>query len=130
MTGVDIIGALLRQAPSLVAEARIKAGMLPDAVTLPALLVRSVSLIERLVLKRGAVVHQVERVAVTVRAASYREQVEIIKAARSRCAGWTGDMGAAERISILFAGIGPDVIGPGNSFEQTSDFRVSFDEPA
>lgn len=132
MTGVDIVGALLRAeaAERPVAPDSVKAGMLPEGMALPALLVRSVSTIERLRLKRGTVVRTVERVSVTVRAASYREQVAIMKWARARCSGWVGNMAPAERISILFAGIGPDLLGPGNSFEQGTDFRVSFDEPA
>ena len=30
-------------------------------------------------------------------------------------------------MSVLTAGLGPDVIGPGSSFEQTQDFTVRFD---
>lgn len=133
MIGVDIVGALLRaNAPlrSLVTEASIKAGALPDGVTLPALLVRSTSQNERQRLKRGTIVRFVERVSVTVRAASYRDQVAVMKAVLPICAGWTGNMAPAQRISILNAGTGPDVAGPGNTFEQTQDFRVSFDAPA
>jgi hypothetical protein len=33
-------------------------------------------------------------------------------------------------VSILTAGTGPDVAGPNDSYEQTQDFRVSFDAPA
>ena len=39
----------------------------------------------------------------------------------------TGDIGGALRVSILTAGLGPSLNGPGNSFEQTQDFRVSWD---
>jgi hypothetical protein len=133
MTGAEIVGALLRANPEFlekVAEANIKAGMLPENVTLPAVLVRTISVIERTTLKRRAKVRQVERVQLTVRAGNRRDQVAIRKMAISICAGWTGDMAPAERISILNAGTGPELTGPGNSFEQGTDFRVSFDEPA
>jgi hypothetical protein len=133
MTGVDIVGARLRANAALLAIvplASIKAGMLPDAVALPALLLRSVSRREVIRLKRGTVVRYVERVAVTVRAKTYREQVAIMKMVLPICAGWTGDQPPAERISILSGGTGPDVIGPAQTFEQTQDFRVSFDAPA
>lgn len=133
MTGVDIVGALLRANGPLLAMVpalNIKAGRLPEGAPLPALEVSSVSRVERQRLRRGTIVRFVERVAVTVRAASYRDQVAILKLVLPACAGWTGDMAPAERISILNAGSGPDLIGPGNSFEQTQDFRVTFDEPA
>lgn len=132
MTGVDIVGALLRadaDLAAIVAVANIKAGVLPDGVTLPALLVRSVGRNERVRLKRVGMARQTERVAVTVRARNYREQVQVMAAVLSICAGWNGDASPARRIAILNGGTGPDVTGPGNSFEQTQDFRVSFDAP-
>jgi hypothetical protein len=130
MNGVDIIGEiLLADAPvtGTVAVARIKAGALPENAPLPSLLVRSVTTIERLMLKRGLRVRCVERVSVTVRAASYAQQVAIMKLLPTACAGKTGDFADATNVSVLSAGIGPDVIGPGGSFEQTIDFRVSYE---
>lgn len=130
MTGSDIVGALLRAyAPltAVVLPEAIKGGMLPEGQTLPAMLVRTVSVVDRQPLKRSGWVRCVARVGVTVRAASYRQQNEIIGHVRDCCAGQTGDVGGGVRVSILTAGLGPDVIGPGNSFEQTQDFRVSFD---
>lgn len=133
MTGVDIIGALLLDAQPIVAMVpaeRIKAGALPESVALPALLVRLVSSIERQTLVRGGMVRTIDRVSVTVRAATYRDQVAAIRMIRKACAGRTGDVGEAKSVSILTAGTGPDGRGPGNSFEQAQDFRVSFDAPA
>jgi len=130
MTGVTIIGALLRADASLLAVVpadRIKAGRLPDGVALPALLVRTVSSIDRQTLKRGVTVRTTDRVSVTVRAASYRDQRAVIEMVRAACAGRVGDIGGGSRVSILTAGTGPDVNGPANSFEQAQDFRVSFD---
>lgn len=133
MTAAEIVGTLLRenaQVTGLVPAVRIKNGQLPDGVALPALLVRTVSLIERQELDRGPNVHTTSRVAVTVRAASYASQVQVIELVRKSIAGWFGAMPDAANISIRSAGTGPDVPGPGNSFEQTTDFRVSFNEPA
>lgn len=133
MTGVDIIGELLRGATSVVAAvpvAQIKAGALAENAPLPSLLVRSVSLVERQPLKRGSRVRCVERVSVTVRAASYRDQRAIMKLLPSACAGKTGTFGDATGVAVLSAGIGPDVSGPGGTFEQTIDFRVSFETAA
>ena len=133
MSGVAIVGDLLRgyaQLLEVVPADRIKAGRLPDGVALPALLVRKVSSVDRQPLKRGADVRETERVSVTVRAKSYREQVAVIKLVRTCCAGKTGNLAGFARTSVLTAGTGPDIAGPGDSFEQTQDFRVSFDAPA
>lgn len=133
MTGVDIIGALLRADPAIVALVptdRIKAAVLPEGVALPALLVRLVSSVEVQPLRRPLMVRTTDRISVTVRAISYREQREIIAAVKKACAGLTGTIAGALNASILTAGTGPDVGGPGNSFEQSQDFRVSYDANA
>jgi len=130
MTGVDIIGALLTGYAPLLAVVpleRIKAGMLPDGVTLPALLVRDVSSVERQSLRRGATTRTTDRVSVTVRAANYRDQKAIIALVKDCCAGKVGAIGGAAAASVLTAGTGPDLIGPAMTFEQSQDFRVSFD---
>lgn len=130
VAGVEITGSLLRAAAAvtaLVPDDRIKAGALPEQAPLPAILIRSVSSVERDILKRGASTRTIDRVAVTVRAASYREKGQLIKLINIALAGMTGDIGGGLRVSILSAGIGPDLRGPGNSFEQTHDFRVSYD---
>ena len=133
MTGADVVGELLRGANALTAKvlaASIKAGRLPDGVALPALLVRTVSVVDRQPLKRGPTRRRTDRVAVTVRAASYRDQVDVIRILRSVADGWLGSKVGAQSATILLAGTGPDVAGPADTFEQTQDLRVSFDEPA
>lgn len=130
ITGASIIGILLREDAALTAlvpAENIKLGILPEGITLPALLVRLVSSVERQPLRRTASVRTTDRVSVTVRAASYRDQAQIIRLIRNCCAGLTGDIGHGKSVSILTAGTGPDLIGPGNSFEQAQDFRVSHD---
>lgn len=133
MSGVTIVGELLT-APAPVAllkeAGQVKEGRLPDGVRLPAILLRSISLVERLTLKRGSIVRVTERVSVTVRAGSYREQKTLIKLIRNSCAGRTGTIAGFDRVAVLSAGTGPDLIGPGNSFEQTQDFSVSYDQAA
>lgn len=133
MSGVTILGELLRADAAvleMIAEAQIKAGALPENAPLPALLLRTVSLVDHQPLKRGAFVRSAARIAVTVRAANYGDQTKAIRLVRTCCAGRTGDLSGFRRVSILTAGLGPDLRGPGNSFEQTQDFRVSFDAPA
>lgn len=132
MSGVLIAGALLRgHAPlvQIVPDDRMKGGALPEGIHLPAILIRTVSSIDHPFLKRGATNHVTERVAVAVRAASYRDQRLIIQLIRSACAGMTGTIAGFAGVSVLTAGTGPDVRGPGNSFEQTQDFKISFNEP-
>jgi hypothetical protein len=133
MSGVTIIGELLAAHTPLlevVPSSQIKAGRLPDGIQLPALLVRTISVVERPTLKRGATVRTTERVSVAVRAASYREQRAVIGMVRKACAGKTGTIANVPRVSVLTAGTGPDAAGPGDSFEQTTDFRVAFDAQA
>lgn len=133
MSGAMIIGTLLSadtDVLALVTVDRIEASMLPDNTPLPALLVRLVSSVDRQTLKREAVVHVTERVAVTVRASSYQEQGAVIRAVRRCCAGKIGNIGGGVNVSILTAGTGPDLLGPAGSFEQTQDFRISFNDPA
>jgi hypothetical protein len=130
MTGVDIIGTLLRADPAVLALVpleRIKAGALPDNVTLPALLIRSTSTVERQPLQRGELVRNTERVTVSVRAANYRDQRAAMQLVVKACAGITGTVAGMQNISILTAGRGPDTRGPGDTFDQGQDFRVSFE---
>lgn len=130
MSGTAIIGMLLNQYPqlhALIPPPMIKAGALPEKITLPALLLRTVSVVDWQPLKDGPSIRSTARVSATVRAASYRDQVAAIGMIRAACKGWTGDIAGYLRVSVLTAGTGPDVAGPGNSYEQTQDFRVSFD---
>lgn len=133
MTGVDIVAKLLiadTATTTLVVGGNIKLGQLPDGVTLPALLARTVSVVDRQKLTRGATRRRTDRVSVTVRAASYRNQVAVIAQVRALFDTLVTDVTGAGRVSILLAGAGPDLAGPANSFEQAQDLRISFDEPA
>lgn len=133
MTGAEIMGVLfLANQPltAAVAEQAIKAGRLPDGVTLPSVLVRTVSLIDRQPLRRQGWIRSIARVSAMVRATSYEEQIGIIGLVRGIPLGAVGTIGTAQNVVVLTAGLGPDVIGPGDTFEQTQDFRVAFDGPA
>lgn len=130
MTGADIIGALLLADAGVIAKVlprHIKAGRLADGIGLPSLLVRVVSVTDRQALRRAGWERSTARVSVTVRAKSYREQNAVMKAVRQMPRGAVGTVDAAENVVVLTAGLGPDVNGPGDTFEQTQDFRVSFD---
>lgn len=132
MSGTTIIGELLLADAALLAKvpaARIKAGQLPDAIALPALLVRKISGVERVHLQRVGSVRMTERIEVTVRAGSYRDQEEIVRLVRNACAGVIGTRSGFDGVYVENAGTGPDLIGPGNTFEQSQDFKVGFNEP-
>ncbi len=134
MNGVAIVSALLRENADVTAIVRpddIKGGRLADDAQLPVLLVRSLSVVDRQTLAREALVRSTERVSVTVRAATYRDQRAIIKLVRTVCTGLVVKaIDDASGISVLTAGAGPDLNGPGNSFERNQDFYVSYDAPA
>lgn len=132
MSGVAIIGELLLDAAyfqPIAAREGIKEDRLPDGVTLPAFLLRTVSGTDWQPLTRGPTVRSTERISVTVRAASVRERKAAIKHVRDACASRIGDFAGCFRVSVLTAGLGPGVLGAGDSFEQTQDFSVSFDAP-
>lgn len=134
MSGVFIISALLRDSTAVtgaVAAANIKGGKLADDALLPSLLVRSLSLVDRQTLAREQMVRSTERVSVTVRAASYRDQRAMIKLVRTTCTTVTlPELDDARNIAVLTAGAGPDLNGPGGSFERSQDFYVTYDAPA
>ncbi len=132
MNGCEIIGHLLRGSADLTAmvpAASIKAGALGEGEL--GILVRTISVIDRQTLAHEPLQHSVERVSATVRAKTYRDQVAVIRLIRRACAGVVAaQIGEATSIAVLTAGTGPDVLGPGNTFEQAQDFRVSFNAPA
>jgi hypothetical protein len=132
MNGCAIIGHLLRgmaELTAMIPAANIKAGELEEGQL--GILVRTVTLIDRHSLSHEALQHSVERVSATVRAKTYRDQVAAITLIRRACAGVVAaQIGEATNVAVLTAGTGPDVRGPGNTFEQAQDFRVSFNAPA
>lgn len=135
MSGGEILGEMLRGNAALtkvVTASAIKGGRLADDEALPVLLVRSLSIVDRQSLALEAMVRSTERISVTVRAANYKERKTIM--ALVRTAGRAGlviaAMDEARNISVLTAGAGPELNGPGNSFERNQDFYVSYDAPA
>ncbi len=130
MTGAEIMGVLLYAHEPLTAVVptdQIKGGRLPDGTPLSSLLVRTVSLIDRQPLVHPGWFRSTARVSVMVRAASYDDQIAVIRLVRALPKGAIGAVGEARNVVVQTAGLGPDVIGPGNTYEQTQDFRVAFD---
>lgn len=133
MSGAFAVAQLLTDAPAIIERERavsIGLGRMWPGAPLPLLLVRTVSVVERQPLKRAGWVRRTERVSVAIRAESYAEQKELLQIVNGVCVGPKGDVrGDARNVAILSAGVGPDVDGPGDSYEQTHDFRVSYDAP-
>ncbi|WP_416463964.1 hypothetical protein [Sphingomonas sp. VDB2] len=131
MRGVEIVGTLLRDYAPLIAiipAASIKEDMLPENQF--GIVLKSVSLTDRQTLSREPLVRSVERVSATVRAGSVIDRDARLVLVRRCLTLWTGSsLGDAQRISVLSAGAGPSLLGPGNSFERTHDFRVFYDAP-
>lgn len=128
--GCTIVGTLLRNYSGLVGivpTANIKEGATPKGASLPLVLLENVSSVEpNQPLSRPDALLTVDRVAVTIRAASVRERKVIRWLVVRACAGKTGDIAGAKNVAILTAGAGPDLRGPGDSFDKTQDLRVSY----
>lgn len=132
VTGSDIIGELLLASQALLAVVpaeNIAAARLPAGLPLPLILVELISTANRQPLKRGRFVRRTDRITVKVLAASHNDRNRIMHLVGLACSGRTGTIAGAERVSVLTAGSGPELVGPGDSYEQGRDFRVSFDEP-
>lgn len=132
MTGADIVGERLREHEQLlevVPVAKIMGGRL-GLVAAPAILVRTISSIDLDALKLTGTKRIVDRVSVTVRARDYDEQIRLIIMIGEIAADLIPAIAGTTDASIRSAGRGPDLEGPGDSFEQAQDFRVSFTRPA
>ena len=128
--GCTIVGTLLRNYSGLVGivpTANIKEGAIQKGAPLPLILLENVSSVEpSQPLCRPDDLLTVDRVAVTIRAASHRERKVIRWLVVRACAGKNGEIAGAKSVAILTAGAGPDLRGPGDSFDKTQDFRVTY----
>ena len=133
MSGAAIIAELLVEDPVFDTAAdqdRLKEDRFPEGVGLPAYLIRTISGADRSRLTAGHFVRSTERVSVTVRAASAEDRRDEIARVRRACADKLGDIAGCFRVAVTTAGLGPSLLGPNDTFEQTLDFSVSFDAQA
>lgn len=132
MSGVSVIGALLNgytPLTDIVPAARIKAGDLPQGVSLPALAVTSVSGSDTNMLSTGAKRRVRERVQVTVLAPNYRTKASVMRLVKLACADKRGDIADVFEASVLTDGAGPDFMSDDATiWMSTQDFSVSFNE--
>lgn len=125
-----IVGTLLRDFADLTAIVPvdgIKEEAVPANTPLPVLPIESVSIVERHPLKRGQTTRTIERVSVNIRAASHRDRKRIRLLVIDACAGKFGDIAGAKSVSIITAGAGPNMRGPGDSYDRRQDFKVTYD---
>lgn len=134
MSGVRIVGALLTASAPLIAEvpaAQIKAWRLPQGAPLPSILVTRVSRTKMQFLAAEAVWLVTERVQVTVRAGNGLQREALLRLVERACSDKVGTIADFANVAVLSAGGGPDFMDDAASiFMGSSDFRVSFNEPA
>jgi hypothetical protein len=133
MSGADIASARLIAHADLKAIAdrgALKEDRLPDGVALPIILLRTISSVDRQPLKQGGLRRSTDRIAVLVRARSVKERKALIKLIRSVAPGEDQAIADCFAVSTRLAGLGPSLLGPGDSYEQTQDLRVTYDAPA
>lgn len=122
---------LLAHAPvtALVGQ-QVYAGDIPQTATLPAIGIREISRVEQdTVARSGPVTLVTARVQVTVYATSYREQKDIINAAKLSAGTHTGTIAGVEVRSVLRDSVGPDMGDPAiPTFEQSRDFKIAYIE--
>lgn len=129
VTGAHIVGELLRADNDFVGSVpgeNIKLGSVSPTAALPLTLIRKVSGVERDGLVPGETTPTFDRVSVLIRADNYRDQVRLIKLAKDACRGKRGGFDTSRNFSVRIAGTGPDLRGPGDSYEQTFDCRVFY----
>ena len=132
MSAVKIITALLHAyAPltALTTVGRIKAGVLPQGIALPAVSVTEVSSTDRNIISQGALRHVTSRMQVTVLAENYTDQKVLISHVRKACADQIGTIAGVSDVTIHTDSKGPDFNDPDAGFYmQSQDFMVSFNE--
>ena len=132
MNGVIAVRSLLVAdigLTALVPLSRIAAGMLPQGIDLPAILLMSVSSVDRNVPAPGPNRRVTERVQVTVLARTYPETKAILAAARKAAADQMPVIDGLTDVTIHTDSAGPDFLDEETGIHmQTQDFRVSFNE--
>lgn len=132
MNGVIVVRSLLvadTGLTSLVPEARIAAGSLPQGTELPAISLMSVSSVDRNIPAPGTKRRVTERVQVTVLARTYPETKAILAAIRTAAADKMPQIDGLTDVTVHTDSAGPDFLDEETGIHmQTQDFRVSFNE--
>ena len=132
MNGVAAVRQLLANHSGLVAlvpAARIRAGVLPQGTTLPAISIMSVSATDRNVPNPGARRHVAERVQVTVMAADYPSLKAVLAEVKKAGADSMPTVAGLTAVTVHTDGMGPDFMNEEASiYMQPIDFRVTYSE--
>lgn len=116
--------ALLAEMPAV----RIKAGVLPEGIVLPAIAVEHVSTVERMTVSMEFTkVFSVSRVQVTVFARTYSQCKSILDLVRRALPHTRGTVGGVELDSVLPEATNPDLFDTDSQIHmQSRDYMVSF----
>lgn len=134
MSGAKIIRSLLAaNVPLLnvVPTERIKSGVLPQGIGMPAIGLTDVAGVDRNLPKAGATHHVIDRVQVTVAAATYTDVKTVLALVRTACRDQVGVIAGFNAVTVHTDGKGPDFSLPESGlYFQSQDFRVGYQEPA
>jgi hypothetical protein len=132
MNGVIVVRSLLvadTGLTSLVPEARIAAGSLPQGTLLPAISLMSVSSVDRNIPAPGSKRRVTERVQITVLARTYPETKAIVAAIRAAAADKMPVVEGLTDVTVHTDSAGPDFLDEETGIHmQSQDFRVAFNE--
>lgn len=130
MSGVAVIRYLLVNNASLTATVsadKIKPGLVPIGITLPAISIRQISGREFQIIKRGSNQLVTERIQITAQAKTYTEQKAIIALIRAALPGTHGTVNTFLVDSLTYESDGPDLEYENPViFEQSLDYFVKF----
>lgn len=129
MSGVAIMFALLSDDSSLASiTPRVRAGILPQGIVLPAVGISSVGEGEESTMARNLPVKMIrERVQVTALAKDYPTMRRLVKAAALGPGVHTGVVAGFKVCSILPLGTNPEIPPADDGiYEQSRDFMVTF----
>lgn len=129
---VVIRALLLAHGPvSAILGDRVHLGDVPQDEALPAIGVREISRIEQPTASLSeSTVMVTARVQVTIHTKSYKEQKELLQAAKLAAGPHTGTISGVTVRSITRDIVGPDLSNQAaKTFEQSRDFKVVYIEP-
>ncbi len=132
MDGVAVLRTVLvadATVTGIVPAGNIKAGDLPQGVSLPAISIKSISRVDRNIPSPGVYRHVTERVQVTVLASTYPQQKAVMRAIRAAAADTFPVINGLTRVTVHTDSAGPDLMDENASiFGEAQDYRVTYSE--
>ncbi|WP_294392000.1 hypothetical protein [uncultured Sphingomonas sp.] len=131
--GEDVIDALLRASAAMLAlvpASQMAIGRLRDGTPLDTILIRTISGVDQHILDDGDGIRRRERIEVSIRAETHRRRKRLRRLVQQVCNDAAGTIAGLHNVVVMTAGSGPDLIGPGDTFDGGEDFAVEFEKPA